>query len=178
MSVRHRWLLLSILVAAVVVALAVVGSRQTVDRGVTISFLGYTNLPNANAPSAMFVVRDEHPAVTHFGAVWVDVEGSDGYKSRPIEVSWRTAKVPVSKEGDSFSFPVDVPLESCGWRLSLQVYHSGLRRRLLLYAAAHGLLRQPLLGSLSGQVRAREQSNSITNSSIWLTNSPSDQKQP
>jgi hypothetical protein len=170
--IRHRWLLLSIFVAALLIVLAIVASKRTVHSGVTIAFVGYTNLPNSRVRSAIFAVHNEHPSSMHIDGWWLDAEGLEGHNAQAPYTPNRLLTDDRSGGVYSGSFAVDEPLESGRWRASMVVYHAGLRETVLFYAAAHGLMPLNWFNPLLTHLGAHGRNNYVTNSSIWLTRSP------
>ncbi|MEY2427937.1 MAG: hypothetical protein QOJ40_822 [Verrucomicrobiota bacterium] len=172
MRVRNRWLLLGVLVAVAVVIVGVLGSRRTVDPGVTISFMGYTNLPNAKVRSAVFTVHYQRRESIHVSAPSVEVERLDFYAPGTILAPNRMPASQRSGGGYEWLFIVDEPLTRGRWRASWLIYHHTLGGSLLGYAAGHRLLPTRWLIPLLTHQGPGVWFNCVTNSSIWLTNSP------
>jgi hypothetical protein len=191
MRVRHRWLLLSIFVAAILVVTAMLGNRRTVHSGVTVSFLGYTNLADSPVRSAVFVVHYSNLGSIYAGQLWLEDEGLEDHKAHSIlaPISPVTIQsleviasdafrlVQTSEGGYSSAFAVDELSESGRWRASWVVCNGGLRVRFLAYAANHRLLPKNWVFSLLNQKIHREWFICVTNSSIWLTNFPQGPKE-
>ena len=179
MRVRHRWLLLAVFVVAIVIVLAVVVvSTRGPDSRVTVSFLGFTNLPNATVRSAIFVVSNEDRTVHGVGRMFVEAEGLEDHKPSSIAGFYRPFDLLRSGWGSSNLFVVDEPLQSGRWRASYEGSHNRIELKLWFFAAKHRLLSRHSLLVLSHQDGLGKPSSFFTNSSIWLTNSHSAQKQP
>jgi hypothetical protein len=171
MRVRHRWLWLSFSVAAILTTLTILCSKPTDRSYVTVTFWGYTNLPDAKARSAVFVATQDSLATINTGDYWVDAEEPAGHKANTIEPSFYITAVPRSEGGHPWSLGFDEPPESGRRRLSWRVYHSGLAGRLGVLVARYRLLPRWWLDSPLAY-------HYVTNHSIWLTNPPSDNTKP
>jgi hypothetical protein len=177
MRVRHRWLLLSVFVATIVIVLTTLGSNRTVHPSPWISFLGYTNLPDAKVRSAVFVVHRDRLASTSLGRIWIEsAELQDG---RPIEVlaNYHQLSPHGWEAEDSWSFAIDEPSECVRWRISWHVNHLRPRFKVAQYAEKHRLLPRTWLVWLYAPGPSRGWNYFTTSSVAWLTNSPSPQKQ-
>jgi hypothetical protein len=172
MRVRHRWLLLSAFVVSVVIVAAILGSRRKIHSGITISFLGYTNLPNKSVRSAVFLVTTKHPSSINVEQWWVEVEGLQDHKAHAIAAPARLLAAQESGGGALASFAADEPLENGRWRVSWRVNHRTLRVTMMFYVAKHRPLWKRWFIPLATHLGSREWSSCVTNSSIWLTNSP------
>ncbi|MEY2428768.1 MAG: hypothetical protein QOJ40_1653 [Verrucomicrobiota bacterium] len=174
--IRHRWLLLSIFIAALLIVMVILGSGRGGHSTVTISFLGYTNLSDGKVRSAVFVLRN--PASFIIDGPWVEAQRLEDNKPHPVPLPIRPqgdfhlAKDKSGGKGELWSYAVDEPLEHGRWRASWHIYHPGLRLRVLMYATRHRLLPPNWRRSLSSnQIIRGPFPNYVTDSSIWLTNS-------
>src|SRR5689334_9471560 len=70
MRVRHRWLVVAVFVVAIVGLAGVFNSSRTLPSGVTIAFLGYTNLPNSNVRYGVFDLRYYKASPGFRGHMW------------------------------------------------------------------------------------------------------------
>jgi hypothetical protein len=171
MRVRHRWLLLSIFVAAVVIVVAVLQGKRTAGSGVTVSFIGYTNLPNKSVRSAVFVFRSEHPSSVRILRMWSEVEGVQRHKGDAIDADDRLFSVRRSEGEYSEAFSADEPPESGRWRASCYAYELSLGVRLLIYTSRHGLIPESWVGAIGKLLEPPGSIHCVTCSSPWLTNS-------
>src|SRR5690242_798943 len=89
MRVSYRWLVVVIFVVAIIGVVVVRGSRRTVQSPVTITFLGYTNLPGTNVRSAVFSVRFESGKSMGISSPMVDGERLDFYTHGELPISNR-----------------------------------------------------------------------------------------
>jgi hypothetical protein len=172
MRVQYRWLLLSIIVATLLIVVVALSSRRTVRERITFSFVGYTNLPNAKARSAIFLVHFERSDGIHIKRLFLEVEGLKGHKADAIPGDYSEEIVPSSEGGYKELVTVVEPPEHGRWRASWGVYHFGLRVKLMEFALTHRLLPRSWLIPPLGRQITREQSTLITYNSSWLTNSP------
>jgi hypothetical protein len=185
MRVRHRWLLLSVFVAAVLIVLTILARERSDRAEFTISFLGYTNLPDAKVRSAIFVLTNQSQLPLWIPAdPWGEFKGLTGSHVYSINTHPRILPLDFGK-AEAYSFTADEPGDKYAfsedggsWRVSFVVSHPGTRLRLLTYVARRGLLPGWLRYSLRNWPIPHEWSNHSTNSSIWLTNSTSFQQQP
>lgn len=171
MRLPHRWLLLSIFAAAILIVLTMLGSRRTVHPMVAISFLGYTNMPNAKVRSAVFVLHSERSGSIHVSSPSVELEPLDWYTHGRILIPNRMPTGQNSGRGYEWLFIVDEPMMSGKWRAAWLVYHPTVRGSLLEFAAAHRLLPTYRLIPLLTHQGPSVWFNCVTNRSIWLTNS-------
>jgi hypothetical protein len=172
MRVRHRWLLLSIFVAATLVVPVILGSRRTDHSLVTISFLAYTNLPNVKVRSAVFFLKNDHPASVLLSNWCLEAEGLEDHKVNMIQEHLEIIPLHTVGPGEPWSFKVDEPKVSGRWRISCRLCRLDLRSSLVLCAGIHGLLPRTWVNLLWDGRTVPSPSKRITSTSIWLTNSP------
>ena len=178
MRVWQRWVLVGGLVGVVGIVVATLGSKRTDHSPVTVSFMGYTNLPGGSQPGFSFLVRNERPASVQVGRLCIEVGESGGHKARSILVPNRVIVVHEPGGGVSYSLPVDEVFEITRWRAVWISHYRGFRFRLLCYAQVHHLPPRTWLYSQMVTEMVRSLSTGFTNTSIWITNPPLPQMQP
>ena len=178
MRVWQRWVFSCCLIGGAGIFGAVIANTRAVHRSFTISFVGYTNLPNKSVRSALFDFHDENKPPRDVGDIWVEVGKLEGHRISGTFERGRLITVPDSESGHSFLYAVDVPFDVRGWSASCEVYNPGIRMRLLNYAAKHHLLPKDWLELLRNHAESSGWVNIVTYSSRSITNSPSTQNEP
>jgi hypothetical protein len=176
MRVRHRWLLLSVFVVAVVIAAGIVVSLRGRPSLATVSFLGYTNLPDAKVRSAVFVAHTEDNASTRVAAMWIEAAGPKDDKPHQIKVAFHYVPTESLRGRGYYLCIADEPLESSRWRASCRAYEVPLRARLLLFAIRHG--RANWWGAIGKLPEVPGFTRCVDYSSPWVTNSHQPQSKP
>jgi len=158
-ALRHRWPMVLLIIAALLTLLLLLQPRPSPRRGISISFVGFTNLPNTQTRFALFSILNEDSAPIRWRGNWVEVEGDGNHKAPTVNLSlpWITA-VPL-KSGESQRIAVGEPLDQGRWRVCLLSSRYSLRERFREFVLRHGIL----LG-----LGAPE--NLQTNSTQWLSN--------
>ena len=166
---QYRWLILLILpVLLILLVVRLPNEHASVSRGITISFTGYTNLPNNTTRFALFSLRNQDSLPIRWRGNWVEVEGLQYNKAPTINRSLPWFAALALKRRDSLTVAVGEPLEEGRWRFSVLCSRYTLRARLLDYAFEYKLPTRVGRFTLLDSQQILSPTNSITNSSIWL----------
>lgn len=165
----YLWLLVFLVIAGLVtVVVSLVNKHAPGDRGIVVSFSGYTNLPNNATRFAIFSIHNQDSLAVRWRGNWVEVEGLQHNKAPTVNHSlpWFTA--PTLRSGDSLTVAVGEPSDGGRWRLSVLRSRYKLKERCLDFVMTHkwptGIGRLSLLNAQ----QILSPTNCVTNSSVWL----------
>ncbi len=169
-----RWTLLGVLAVVLLVALLSVSGRpRGRTSAVTMTFVGYTNLPGDHLRFALFAVSNQAPYAIRWRGSWVEVEGSSGHKGETVNPSLPGfTRNPILKAGGALTMAIGEPFYDSGdgrWRFAMSFAPYTWREWWFDFSVGHKL---PLrLGSvvLVDTQRMLSPSNNATATTAWLT---------
>ncbi len=101
-SPRYRWWILGTLLVLLLLLVAWLhDEHRPASRGVAISLLGYTNLPNNSRTFALLSLSNQDSVTLRWRDQWVEVEGLQDYKAPTINRSLPWFKGQTLKKGES-----------------------------------------------------------------------------
>ncbi len=156
------------IIAALLVLAIIFGNRHRGGRGVTVSFLGYTNLPNNSTRFALFSLHSQDTVATRWRGNWVEVEGLSYNKAPTVNVNLPWFSGTTLKQGDSLTIAVGEPAEARRWRFNVLSSRYALRERALDFAMKHKLPIGIGRFSVIDSQGILNPTNCTTNTSVWL----------
>ena len=127
-----------------VIALLIVGAilllilvKPSAPASLSVSFTGYTNLPNNHLRFALFTITNFDRLPLRWRGVGTEVEGDNNLKAPVVNPSlpWITPK-PL-KTGGSMMLAIGEPLDGERWRVQLRFSRCTFRERLYQFAMVH-----------------------------------------
>ena len=168
---RNRLLILLLLLIPLIVLLVSLLNRQVSNsRSVSLSFIGFTNLPGNTTRFALFSISNQAPATIRLRDNWVEIEGSPDHHAEIINPKLPCRITPTLESGNSLTIAVGDPDEGNRWRLvMMRSRHYGWKERWLDLALDRnwpiGIGRFSLIDSQ----QILDQTNFVTDSSIWIS---------
>jgi hypothetical protein len=172
-----RWVLFSVLMAIILIALLTLSSRPlTTASAIAISFLGYTNPPGINTRFALFSVSNQAPYPVRWNGDSVEVEGAPYHTGPTVNPNLpgfrRTSELKAGRSllmavGEPYGQPA-VP-DTGRWRFAM-AFSRYTWRAWWLDQAFRGRLPLkvgPLV--LVDAQRIMNPSNQVTATTAWLT---------
>ena len=146
--------LLLFVAMAILFALA----RPSIPRRVSVSFLGYTNMPNSQTISALVMIKNNDSVPILF-----DVSSEDeGMRAVRVQVIPPTTALPLGC-GESSVHAVDAPLGRGRWRVRLEYFRCTVKERLYYMAWKRRVTRK-----LPNPLPTFVYPSARTTNSVWL----------
>src|SRR5215472_7019062 len=136
---RYRWWMLTALVVLLLSVVWLLSGHRSAARGVAISFIGYTNLPNNARTFALLSLSNQDSGTIRWWGQFVEVEGSQDYKAPTINRSLPWFKQLTLSGGESVIIAVGDPQEDAPWRFTTLWSPYTFRFRLFDFARIHKL---------------------------------------
>ena len=126
---------IALLIAGAILLLIV--TKPSTPASLSVSFTGYTNLPNNSLRFALFTLANSDRLPLRWRGVATEVEGDNNLKAPIVNSSLPWITLTPLKTGGSMTLAVGEPLDGERWRVQLRFSRCTIKERLYQFAIVH-----------------------------------------